>query len=745
MSAAICTSRSNRDGGFMGLEASSSQLDAQEVRKRRREAYLVLPLGILFLVFTWIQYKLFDISQALPFVHAVFFFGLVNFNIILFLLLFFLIFRNIVKVFAERQGGVIGSSLKAKLIAAFVVFSFVPTVLMFLVSVFYINNSFDKWFSEKMAGVLKNSLEVTNAYYLNAKKKNYHFASRIASDLQRTRHPTKKILQELQTKYSVDAVEFYPGLFGAREIAIAPEEGLPDLPKVSLEFLKKGIEAQSEASTIHHFGEGNLVRVIVPFSNDGAIVVSSFVPLSLISRMNDITSAYEDFRDVNPLEYPLKSIYLIILVLMSLVIFLGATWFGIYLARQLSIPLEELGEATARVAKGDFRVVNTISGSKEINRLIHSFNTMTTTLQQTLSRLDEHTRYVEVVLSNVTTGVISVDHRGVITMINRRASQLLEIEAEGYLGKRSKDIASLPVSDVFRELKPDLEHRTINNLQKEIRIQVRDREIPLQTTLSILHDDAGRVLGKVLVFDDLSPVLNAQRAAAWTEVARRIAHEIKNPLTPIRLAAQRIQRKFGAQISDPAFSECVEMIINQVDDIKVLVNEFSNFARMPQVQPRRGDFNRTVEDALKVFRESNLNLRFVFTPDVLLPLFNFDPEQMGRVVKNLIDNSIAALKNVVGGQIEIRTQFELQLRLVRLTISDNGIGIPKGIRDRIFEPYVTSKSQGTGLGLAIVKRTVEDHNGFIRALPNSPQGTKIIVELPVQDITTTLFAGEETV
>ena len=729
----------------MGQQTEVGVLDAQEVRKRRREAYLVLPLGILFLIFTWIQYKLFDISQALPFVHAVFFFGLVNFNIILFLLLFFLIFRNVVKVFAERQSGVIGSSLKAKLIAAFVVFSFVPTVLMFLVSVFYINNSFDKWFSEKMAGVLKNSLEVTNAYYLNAKKKNYHFASRIASDLTTGGRPTKKSLQELQKKYSVDAVEFYPGLFGSREIAIAAEEGLPELPKVSLEFLKKGVESRSEASTIHHFGEGNLVRVIVPYARDGAIVVSSFVPLSLISRMNDITSAYEDFRDVNPLEYPLKSIYLIILVLMALVIFLGATWFGFYLARQLSVPLEELGEATARVAKGDFRVVNITSGSREINRLIHSFNTMTTTLQQTLSRLDEHTQYVEVVLSSVTAGVISVDDRGNITMINRRASQLLGIEAENYLGKQLNEILSSPVSDVFRELKTDLEHRTISNLQKEIRIHIRDQEIPLQTTLSVLHDDKGHILGKVLVFDDLSPVLNAQRAAAWTEVARRIAHEIKNPLTPIRLAAQRIERKFGTQISDPAFTECVGMIINQVDDIKVLVNEFSNFARMPQVQPRKGDFNKTVEDALKVFRESNLNLRFVFIPDPQLPVFSFDPEQIGRVVKNLLDNSIAALKNVVGGEIEIRTQFEMQLRLVRLTIADNGIGIPKGIRDRIFEPYVTSKTQGTGLGLAIVKRTVEDHSGFIRALPNSPQGTKMIVELPVQDAMTPLFAGEETV
>ena len=315
-----------------------------ETKKRSKELAIGAVLAALFLVLTAIEFKLFGMSQSLPYAHSIFFLGLVNFNIILFLLLFFLIFRNVVKIFAERQSGLTGRSLKGKLIAAFVTFSFIPTALMFIVSVFYINNSFDKWFSEKMAGVLKSSLEVTNSYYLSAKKKNYHFAERVATELRQTPSAEwARKMVELRSRYSLDAVEYYPSLFGRRIVSVSTEESLPEVPPLSLELLERGIGDRNEASTIHQFESGNLVRVIFPVGRtkqDGAVVVSTFIPLSLISKMDDIASAYEDFRDVNPLEYPIKSIYIVILVLMTLTILLGATWFGFYLARQLSVPLE---------------------------------------------------------------------------------------------------------------------------------------------------------------------------------------------------------------------------------------------------------------------------------------------------------------------------------------------------------------------------------------------------------------------
>lgn len=726
----------------------------QEQKKRRREVVIVFLVAFLFFLLTWFEIRLFSISQELPFVHSIFFFGLVNFNIILLLLLLFMIFRNVVKVFVERRGKVFGSSLKAKLIAAFVAFSFIPTLLIFLTSVFYINQSFDKWFSVKMGAVLKSSLEVTNAYYFNAKRKNYHFAQEVAREIKSLPQGSpqvRKRLKALRERFALDALEYYPSLFGAREVFLSEDETIPMIPKASLEFLQKGIRSQVESSTIHQFGEGNLVRVIVPVQagkSRGAVVVSSFVPLSLISKMNDISTAYDEFRDINPLEYPLKSIYLIILFLMTLVILLAATWFGFYLAKQLSIPLVQLGRATKRIALGDYKPVEIKSGSEEISSLVESFNQMThnlerseqdvleanASLRRTLRDLDEYNRYIGVVLGSVSAGVISVSKEGKITTVNKRAGDLLKIEPERFLGRPVRELLTLEYFRTFSELLKTMSEHQVENIQKELKVNVQGEAVPLLMTLSILKDDKGEELGKILVFDDMTPIVNAQRSAAWTEVARRIAHEIKNPLTPIKLSAERLQRKFSDQITDPAFRECTTMIIRQTEDLKNLVNEFSQFARLPQARPVIGNLNAAVEETLMVFRQSHPGVRIEFDPDPKLPFFKFDPDQMKRVVMNLVDNAIAAVATESEKRIEISTRYDSELRILRLTVADTGCGVDPGQRSRIFEPYYSTKEGGTGLGLAIVKRIIEDHSGFIRAFANEPRGTRMIIELPVSEV-----------
>jgi two-component system nitrogen regulation sensor histidine kinase NtrY len=725
-----------------------------EQRKRRREVVIIMLLALLVFFLTWFEIRILATSKQLPFVHSIFFFGLVNFNIILLLLLIFLIFRNIVKVFVERRGKIFGSSLKAKLIAAFVAFSTIPTLLMFIISVFYINSSFDKWFSVKMVGVLKSSLEVTNAYYVDAKNKNYHFAHQIATRIQKqtAEKDIQRTLARARKEYALDAVEFYPSLFKGRIFAYAEDDNIPPVPPVSLEFLQKGVKAHGEASTIHQFGEGNLVRVIVPVKEGedrGAVVVSTFVPMSLISRMNDVGAAYEEFREINPLEYPLKSIYLIILFLITFVILLAATWFGFYLAKQLAVPLIQLGKATLRVAGGDYsQKIASDSGSEEISLLITSFNKMTETLetserevkeansnlQKTLQNLDEHNRYIEVVLGNVSTGVISVGKDGHITTINQHAADLLQLDPEKYLGRPVRELLTLEYFRTFSELLKTMQDHKIENIEKEFHVNVNGQSIPLQMNLSILKDERGLEIGKILVFDDMSPIVNAQRAAAWTEVARRIAHEIKNPLTPIKLSAERLQRKFGAQILDPAFSDCTQMIIRQVDDLKKMVNEFSQFARLPQSKPVTAQLNQVIDESLMVFRQAHPQVVFEFQPDDRLPDFKFDPDQIRRVFVNLIDNSVAALNKETHPVITVTTRYDFDFKIVRLTVTDNGEGIPVAERSRIFEPYYSTKEGGTGLGLPIVKRIIEDHNGFIRATANEPKGTKMLMEIPVNEV-----------
>uniref|UniRef100_UPI003221A4AB sensor histidine kinase n=1 Tax=Bdellovibrio sp. TaxID=28201 RepID=UPI003221A4AB len=272
------------------------------------------------------------------------------------------------------------------------------------------------------------------------------------------------------------------------------------------------------------------------------------------------------------------------------------------------------------------------------------------------------------------------------------------------------------------------------SLQKEMRLNVQGEAVPLQVTLSMLKDEKGEDIGKILVFDDMTPIVNAQRAAAWTEVARRIAHEIKNPLTPIKLSAERLQRKFGGTITDPAFSECTTMIVKQVDGLKNLVNEFSNFARLPQARPVVANLNSVVEESLGLYRQAHPQIEFEFTKDGDLPDFKFDPDQIKRVLVNLVDNSVSAVAKEPQPSVKITTRYDKDIKTVRMTVADNGEGIPAADRSRIFEPYYSTKEGGTGLGLAIVKRIIEDHNGFIRATANEPKGIKMVIEMPVNEI-----------
>jgi len=744
-------------------ENQDARPEGQETRKRKREVVAVLLLTFLFFTLTWVQFKLLGISQQLPFEHSIFFFGLVNFNIIILLLLFFLIFRNVVKVFVERQGKVIGSSLKAKLVAAFSLFAFIPTTLMFIVSVFYINSSFDKWFSLRMASVLKSSLEVNQEYIFSARKKNYNFANQIAHEVAQASSPKEipQLLNSSRDRFMLDAVEYYPGLFGQRLVSLSKDESVPEIPPVSIEFLKKGITQRAEASMIHGFGEGNLIRVIVPVARQGdkgAIVVSAFIPISLVSKMDDISAAHEEFRNLNPLQYPLKSIYLIILVLMTLMILMCATWFGFYLARELSIPLETLGLATRRVSQGDYRPVRLSSGSAEITQLISNFNQMTSSLDrskkevleanqnltETLERLDEHSRYIQVVLANVSTGVISIDQNGIITTFNRHAGQLLNVEPAQLIGRNIKEVVDSSYHKMFIELLQTMKQNSAVSLQKEVRIDVDGRQVPIQLNLSVLLDEKGQKVGQILVFDDLTTMINAQRAAAWTEVARRIAHEIKNPLTPIKLSAQRLEKKFGSQINDPVFTSCINMIIGQTDDLKKLVNEFSNFARLPQSRPVLMSLNAVIGEVTQLYQIAHREVQIRFDQDEQLPDFKFDPDQIKRVLMNLLDNAVAAVHDEKEPRVSIRTQYDSLLKLVRVSVLDNGVGIPDADRDRVFEPYFSTKENGTGLGLSIVRRIVEDHNGFIRALANEPHGTKIIVELPVAELESTIKIPVET-
>lgn len=718
-----------------------------ELSKRRREILFIFTLSILLAFLVGVEVYIFRSGQSLPSTHVLFFIGLVNVNLILVLLLLFLIFRNVVKVFLERRGNIFGSSLKSKLLVSFVSFSVIPTLLVFTISVFYLNSSFEKWFSQRMLSVLRNASEVIDTFISDEKKRAYDYSRLIAMSVgQNRKNVDSSMLEKLRNQYKLDAVEYYQSLIGGRLVAQDPDLTSDLVPPLNIDFLRKGLVSSDEASTIQIFGDYNLLRVMVPLKTgaearsqrQGVIIVTKFLNLAPGSKFDDIVGAYQEFHNNSLVEYPLRSIYFIMLILMTLVILFAAVWFGFYLARQLSIPLVLLGRATRRVAAGDYSPLDIQSGSDEINSLIGNFNQMIGNLstselelQQTIKNLNEYTQYVEIVLKNVSAGVISVDMTGHVTTINRRAGELLSVDAANSVGKHVRTVLSPENYKTFSSIVKSMKQNSLLTLQKEIRIVINSENIPLLVNISILIDEGGEEIGRVLVFDDMTPIVNAQRAAAWTEVARRIAHEIKNPLTPIRLSAERIAKKFGSQITDPAFQDSIRMIVSQVDDMRILVNEFSQFARLPQIKTIPGQLNDSLKSAAQIYIDAHPEIRFETVYDAKTPEFKFDPDQLRRVFVNLIDNAVAAVQGDVQAMIKIQTEYSVPQQVLKISIADNGVGIPPRDKARVFEPYFSTKEKGTGLGLPIVKSIIEDHSGVIRALDNEPKGTRMYIEIPV--------------
>ena len=722
----------------------------EEKSKRKRELVVIFLLSVVLAILIGVEVYVFRSGKALPAPYIIYFIGLVNLNLVLILFLLFLIFRNVVKIFLERRSRLYGSSLKSKLTIAFATFSVIPTILVLVISLYYLNSSFDRWFSQRMVSVLKNASSVVESFLTQEKKNGFEYGHQIVTYLEKNKIVTnsganpgrlEKTLEQFVRDYKLDAVEYYPDLVSERVLAQDQKRIKALVPMISSETLQKSILFNAQISQVQTFADSHLMRVLVPFSNskNGVIIVSKLLELSSSADLNDTVGSYKEFQGNLTLQSPLRSMYFTMQVLLSLMTLFAAVWYGFHFSKQLAVPLIQLGRATNKVAGGDYEPLNIKSGNEEISQLISNFNQMVSNLssseielQQTLKNLHQYTHYVEIVLANVSTGVVSVDIQGQVTTINRRASELMQIPIEEAQGKNIRQLLSEDNYKVFVGLVKTMRDNRITSLQKEIKLGVNNETVPLSVHLSLLKNELGEEIGRILVFDDMTPIVNAQRAAAWSEVARRIAHEIKNPLTPIRLAAERIHKKYGEKISEKAFDESIQMIVSQVDDMKNLVNEFSQFARMPQLKTTIGQLNSVLSEAIKIYQDTHADVKFKINLDPKLVEFKFDATQMKRVFVNLIDNAVMATEGCENRTLDISTVYEDKYEIVKISIEDNGVGIPARDRQKVFEPYFSTKEKGTGLGLAIVKSIIEDHRGVIRALPTGSVGTKMYIEIPTR-------------
>ena len=722
-----------------------------ESQKRRYESKLIIIFCLLFLFLFGVTAGSFGLVDDLPLEYSFFLFGLVNFNIVVLLLLSFLIFRNVVKLFSESP---FGGNLRKRLVMAFLGFSIVPVIIIFVASVFYITTFIDRWSNPQLGKALRNAIDISSLYVDFLKEKNQSLARQIKGRLKEVdSDQITQFLRGVRKGYKIDAIELYRGQ-DLTFIAVSPELLSSDsLSEESIRMdsneAERVWEEQRDSLDVYNLKGQRAVRFLTPmrFHNEKAVlVVTSLIPSVIHGHIGHIQATYGALQnDRSPLAL-IEPFYVVILVFVALVVLFFAIWLGLYLAKQWTTPLERLREAAKGLSIGKYGRVEFCKGYPEINLLISSFNEMVSkletsqretsevneSLKKTLSQLDKHSRYIEIIISNVNAGVVSLDKAGKITMINHYASKLLQITPEKYLGHSLLEVLGEEARQMIDELVMMAKKYNSKIVEKEFEIIVKGRLIPLQVNLFFLSDELGAELGKVFVFNDLSVLIGAQRAAAWKEVAKRIAHEIKNPLTPIQLSAQRLQRKFGDQIEDPAFHDSVKMIMDQVEGLKSLVNEFSRFARLPQPRPSMASLNNVISGAMMLFIQSHKEVCFIQKLDEFLPDFLFDSEHMKRVVTNLVDNSLFAIHGFSEKpEITVLTEYDKLLNIVRVSVSDNGPGFPPEIMGKMFDPDITTKKSGTGLGLAIVRRLVEEHHGLVTAFNMKPRGARMVVEIPV--------------
>ena len=729
-------------------------IDEKELRKRRRERIIMVVVGILAITFTLIASHFFN-TNDLPLSTNIFVYGLTSINVILIILLFFLIIRNVVKLFYEHRHGIIGSKLRTKLVATFVGLSLVPTILLFLFAINFLSYSIEFWFNIKIGDALNRSLEVAQVYYQQMEEQAKFNARQISADITKNHlyereriDYLKSFIGQRQKNYKVGMVETYFDFQKERMVFADVEH--PDLVPVTLDpKMIEDIYSGKEESTIQATNIGDAVVGIVPvFSNTvpseviGRVSVSYIIPKGFVDKLRSIANASEQYGKIKLLKNPIKSNFIITLSIVTLVIIFLATWFGLTLAKGITDPIQDLVMATNRITQGDLDSRIDIEADDEIGLLVKSFNQMTKDLKKSKNsveeaniNLEQRRKYMETVLRNVSAGVISVDKAGMITTVNRAAEKMFDIKSEKVLFQNYRDLMIPEHLSLVDEFLQEMKESNESLLEKQLEVMLKDKALTVLLTITTIQDEEGNDSGIVVVFEDLTQIQKAERAAAWREVARRMAHEIKNPLTPVQLSAQRLQRKYGDKLGEEGsvFKECTQTIIDQVEVLKNLVNEFSRYARMPVTSLTLNDLNAVVAEAVLLFQDAHKDIVFEFKPSEGLPKFDLDAEQINRVMINLLDNAVAAI-NKKNGRIEITVSYDEQHRKATVAVADDGAGVPSSNKRKVFEPYFSTKKFGTGLGLAIVNSIISDHHGQVSVADNNPTGTIVSFQLPVSEV-----------
>jgi len=678
----------------------------------------------------------------------------INVNIVLLAIVFYLIARNLLKLSYERRRHVLGVNLKTKLITSFIILS-LPAMGFHLFASYFIATNLESWLKGQQESVIQSAQNVSDAYHQNLRKTmelqhliwaNYLIESKGEFSAIK---PLKNIEADVSI-YSEDQELLHQWM--QNEIS----QTYWTAPSLN-EWYQ--IKSNKQIWFTKELEDRIIYRHITPVSYENKqLFLEIFYPASPYSSnaISEIISQGHNTRFLTESEDLVRGYYLIIFLLMTLFIIFVATWLAFYLARGFVQPIEDLALATQRVSEGELGFQVKLQGplDKDFALLMKSFNSMsrdllehqialnktTSNLQDSHRTLESQIRFVELVLENITTGVMSLDVEGHIEILNHSAKQMLQLKPGVDTGRHYRDVLEEESLQQFEEMVEQIKSDKERSISRNLIVHKKDGPVEVSATLLVLQNSEGKSAGMVCVYNNITEIQRLQRARAWREVARRIAHEIKNPLTPIQLSAERINRKYAGEVSDDvALHQSTQTIINEVQHLKRMVSEFSNFAKIPESNPQISDLNQIIMNTLHLFHE-NLPARISLTTDLSesLPQLPLDSEQIRRVIINLVDNSISSIekKGTLSrifnqGKIIIRTRHVPDLNIICMDVEDNGTGIAPEISDQLFEPYTTTKEHGTGLGLTIVSQTISDHNGFTRFRNLETGGVCFTIELPV--------------
>ena len=721
---------------------------------RRKKIILLLAAGIILLFGILLSQSSFDLPFLNPDTNQqlLFFAALSALIFLLFVALTFVLARNLLKLFAERRLGVLGSKFRTRLVVAGLLLSFLPVIVMFWFAYGLMNRSIDKWFSRPVEEVHADTTAIASLLSNYAAQNARAEAVSIAASPETQRAFSGRGFSTVMSEFRRHEPTLQGGFIfaienGNAEASFGAPAAWPLLKtKVPIQKLSSGAPVRMT------WEQTDYMLGAAAVGDHGLILVAMPLPQKFSETVRQSEVSEKRYLELSRSRKTLRRTYMGMLLLLTVMVLFATTWLALFLSKLVTRPVAALAEATQEISRGrlDYRVE--VSAADEIGDLVRSFNRMAAELESSRHQieassrdlsaanmtLEQRSRHIETILESIPTGVLSLDANRRITHVNHA---LLRMFTPGRAGEAPKLLIGAALPDVFppdvlEDLEPLLrraDRMGMTTTQMEITLQ-RSKFNVAVTVATLQH--AGKELGYVVVFEDLSDLLRAQKQAAWREVARRVAHEIKNPLTPIALSAERIRRHLQRDTRPETASlrvlhSCAETIAGAVETLRTLVDEFSTLARFPTAQPQAADINSIVENALAMFNGRLDNIRVQTSLGSDLPRVMADSEAMKRVLANLVDNAAEAMQGALVREIHISTSLVASRDAVEITVADTGHGVTQELKERLFLPYFSTKKRGTGLGLAIVSRIIEDHHGSIRVEENQPVGARFVVELPL--------------